>query len=382
MFFKNRPIYKKLLCSIMAFTLILGLVVSGLGMGQVTPKAYASAVSISSAVSSLKTVNRGTTLRTTNLRTSPSLTGKISWTAPKGTSMTISYTYNYWYKVTLSNGKVGYMWRKNVKATTVVSTTTTTTTKPTAPKQIEKTMVLATTTSTRDSGLLDYLIPIFEKKYGTSVKVISVGTGEAIEMGKRGDADVVLVHARASEDAFVSSGYGINRKDVMYNDFFIVGPKDDPAKILGEKDAQTAMKKIADAKATFISRGDKSGTNTKELALWSKYNIKPQGQPWYMESGQGMGDTLMMAAEKGAYTLVDSATWFAFENKVNLKIVVQGDKDLFNPYGVIAVNPAKYSNIHYNAAMAFADFLTNAEGQKLIASFKVNGHQLFTPDAK
>jgi tungstate transport system substrate-binding protein len=296
--------------------------------------------------------------------------------------MTISYTYNYWYKVTLSNGKVGYMWKKNVKAVTAVSSTTTNTTKPTVSKPIEKTMILATTTSTRDSGLLDYLVPIFEKKYGTSVKVISVGTGEAIEMGKRGDADVVLVHARASEDAFVSSGYGINRKDVMYNDFFIVGPKDDPAKISGEKDAQTAMKKIADAKATFISRGDKSGTNTKELALWSKYSVKPQGQPWYMESGQGMGDTLMMAAEKGAYTLVDSATWFAFENKVNLKIVVQGDKDLFNPYGVIPVNPAKYSNIHYNAAMAFEDFLTNAEGQKLIASFKVNGHQLFTPDAK
>lgn len=247
---------------------------------------------------------------------------------------------------------------------------------------VEKTMTLATTTSTRDTGLLDYLIPIFEKKYGISVKVISVGTGEAIEMGKRGDADVVLVHARASEDAFVNSGYGVNRKDVMHNDFFIVGPKNDPAKIADEKDAKTAMKKIAESKSAFISRGDQSGTHKKELSLWSKFNIKPQGERWYMESGQGMGDTLMMASEKGAYTLVDSGTWYAFEDKVNLKVVVKGDKDLLNPYGVIAVNPEKYKNIHYNAAMAFIEFLTSDEGQKLIAGYKKNGHQLFYPDAK
>lgn len=253
--------------------------------------------------------------------------------------------------------------------------------KKTSMTKIESTMTLATTTSTQDTGLLDYLIPIFEKKYKTSVKIIAVGTGEAIEMGKRGDADVVVVHSRKSEDEFVSSGYGINRKDVMYNNFFIVGPKNDPAGIDNEKDAQASLKKIADSKALFISRGDQSGTHKKEFALWQKYNIKPQRQSWYQECGQGMGDTLIMASEQGAYTLVDSGTWYAFEKKVNMKILVQVDKDLFNPYGIIAVNPAKNKNVHKNVATAFIDFLTSNEGQKLIGDYKKYDHQLFTPSA-
>lgn len=253
----------------------------------------------------------------------------------------------------------------------------------TKAEKIESSMVLATTTSTKDSGLLDYLIPMFEKKYDTKVKVISVGTGEAIEMGKRGDADVLLVHSRKSEDAFVRSGFGINRKDVMFNAFFLVGPKNDSelAAIGDAKTAAEAMNRIAEKKATFISRGDKSGTNTKELSLWPK-TIKTTGQKWYLESGQGMGDTLMMASEMGAYTLVDSATWFAFMDKVNLKVLVQGEKNLLNPYGVICVSPMKYKNIHFKAALAFTKYLTSVEGQKAIAEFKVNGHQLFTPSAK
>jgi tungstate transport system substrate-binding protein len=245
--------------------------------------------------------------------------------------------------------------------------------------QIESTMTLATTTSTKDSGLLDYLIPLFEKKYNTSVKVVSVGSGEAIEMGKRGDADVLLVHSRKAEDAFIRSGFGINRKDVMHNDFFIVGPKNDPANISDTKTASEALMKIADAKITFISRADKSGTNTKELSLWPK-TVKTKGQAWYLEAGLGMGETLMMAAEKGAYTLTDSATWYAFENKLNLKVLVQGEKNLLNPYGVIAVSPLKYRNIHFKAAMAFTKYLISAEGQKAIAAYKSNGHQLFFPD--
>jgi tungstate transport system substrate-binding protein len=374
---------KKSVSFIVSFALIFGLVLPAGNIEQTISKAYAA--------TSLKAGSKGVLVRNTNLRTSPNLSGKVILTAKKGTSLTVTKTYNSWYAVTLSNGKKGYMVKSNITSAPAAvvpakpgkPTTPTTPSKPTATLPVvEKTMVLATTTSTRDTGLLDYLVPIFEKKYNTSVKVISVGTGEAIEMGKRGDADVLLVHSPSQEKAFVDSGFGINRKDVMYNEFFIVGPKDDPAKISGQVDAQTAMKKLADAKATFISRGDKSGTHTKELALWSKYSVKPQGEKWYMESGQGMGDTLTMAAEKGAYTLVDSGTWFAFEDKVNLKVVVKGDKDLFNPYGVIAVNPAKYPNIHNKAANAFIDFITSAEGQKVIAGFKKNGKQLFTPDAR
>jgi tungstate transport system substrate-binding protein len=248
--------------------------------------------------------------------------------------------------------------------------------------EIESEMTLATTTSTRDTGLLDVLVPAFDKKYGVTTKVVAVGTGEALEMGKQGNADVLLVHARKSEDEFVASGYGINRKDVMYNFFFVVGPKNDPAGAAKEKDAEAAMKKIAESKSKFVSRGDQSGTHKKELAIWEKYGLKPQGEAWYKEAGQGMGDTLTMASEMGAYTLSDSGTWYAFQDKVDLKIVVEGDPILFNPYGVVAVNPEKYPNIHNKAAMAFIDFITSEEGQKIIGDYKKNGQQLFMPDAK
>jgi tungstate transport system substrate-binding protein len=247
---------------------------------------------------------------------------------------------------------------------------------------MESTMVLATTTSTQDTGLLDVLVPAFDKKYGVKTKTIAVGTGEAIEMGKQGNADVILVHARKAEDEFVASGFGINRKDVMYNYFFIVGPKDDPARATDAKDVEGAMKMISDKKSSFISRGDQSGTHKKELAIWEKYKLKPQGNQWYMESGQGMGDTLTMASEMGGYTLVDSGTWYAFAEKVNLKIIQQGDPMLFNPYGVIAVNPEKYPNTHKNAAAAFIDFITSEEGQSIIGNYQKNGQQLFIPDAK
>lgn len=247
--------------------------------------------------------------------------------------------------------------------------------------KVESEMILATTTSTRDTGLLDVLVPAFDKKYGVTTKVIAVGTGEAIEMGKQGNADVLLVHARKSEDEFVAGGYGINRKDVMYNFFFIVGPKDDPAGIAGAKNAEEAMKKIAESKAKFISRGDQSGTHKKELSIWEKYNLKPKGEEWYIEAGQGMGDTLTMASEMGAYTLSDSGTWYAFEDKVNMKVAVKGDPVLSNPYGVIAVNPEKYPSVHNKAAMAFIDFITSEEGQKMIGDYKKNGQQLFIPNA-
>lgn len=243
-------------------------------------------------------------------------------------------------------------------------------------------MILATTTSTRDTGLLDVLVPEFDKKYGVTTKVVAVGTGEALEMGKQGNADVVLVHSRKAEDEFVASGYGINRKDVMYNFFFIVGPKNDPAGAAEAKSAEEAMKKIAEFKGLFVSRGDQSGTHKKELSIWEKYSLKPQGEEWYKETGQGMGDTLTIASEMGAYTLVDSGTWYAFEDKVNLKIVVEGDPILFNPYGVIAVNPEKYPNINHKAAAAFIEFITSEEGQKIIGDYKSNGKQLFVPDAK
>lgn len=241
----------------------------------------------------------------------------------------------------------------------------------------EKSILLATTTSTQDSGLLDAILPIFEKESGMQVKVVAVGTGQAIQMGKDGDADVLLVHARKAEDEFVSSGYGLNAYDVMYNQFLIVGPKEDPAGISQIKSAADAFKAIAAAKATFVSRGDDSGTNKKELSIWKSANIKPQGD-WYLSSGQGMGATLQMADEKEAYTLVDEATYLS--NKGNLVVLQQGNPLLLNPYGVIQVKTtqkAEYVN-------EFIQFLVGNEGQKLIGDFGKNqyGKGLFVPNAK
>ena len=320
-----------------------------------------------------------------NVRTGAGTSFKVIDALKKGTEVTLESKHNSWYKIKTANGKIGYISSKYIKMVAVAATPATPAT-PAVPaidlSKIEKTMILATTTSTRDTGLLDVLVPAFDKKYGVTTKVVSVGSGEAIEMGKQGNADVLLVHSRKAEDEFVASGFGINRKDVMYNFFFVVGPKDDPAGVAATANAQEAFAKIAEKQSAFISRGDKSGTNTKELAIWAKYKIVPNGQTWYKESGQGMGDTLMMANELNGYTLVDSGTWFAFADKVNMKIVLQGDPILFNPYGVIAVNPAKYPTIHYNAATAFENFITSAEGQKIIAEYKKGGQQLFKPDAK
>ncbi|HEY6043138.1 MAG TPA: substrate-binding domain-containing protein [Anaerolineae bacterium] len=252
-------------------------------------------------------------------------------------------------------------------------------------------LILATTTSTQDSGLLDFILPVFEKQYNAKVKVIAVGTGQAIKLGTDGNADVVLVHARKQEDAFVASGDGINRRDVMYNDFVVVGPVNDPARVSGMKIAADAFKAIAGAQANFASRGDNSGTNTKELEIWTAAGLVPHGA-WYLSVGQGMGETLTLSNEKGAYTLSDRATWLAQKSKLpKLAIVVGGakieenaDTTLYNPYEVIPVNPAKHPNVNRALAEKFALWLTSPETQKLIASFGVDkfGQSLFKISGK
>jgi tungstate transport system substrate-binding protein len=239
---------------------------------------------------------------------------------------------------------------------------------------------MSTTTSTENSGLLKVLLPPFEKANNVKVDVISVGTGKALKLGENGDVDVVLVHSRAAEDKFVADGFGVDRKDVMYNDYVIVGPKDDPAKIKGTKSAVDAFKRIAEAKAPFISRGDDSGTDKKEKQIWKQVGIKPEGA-WYIEAGQGMGAVLQMAFDKKGYTLADRGTYGAYQGKTDLEIVVEGDKSLFNPYGVIAVNPKKHPSVNYELTKKFIDFITGPEGQKIIADFKVNDKQLFFPSA-
>ncbi|MFA6450419.1 MAG: substrate-binding domain-containing protein [bacterium] len=240
---------------------------------------------------------------------------------------------------------------------------------------------MATTTSTVDSGLLDFLLPNFEKKFKVKVEVISVGTGNAIKLGESGDVDVILVHARAAEDKFVADGFGVNRRDVMHNDFLIAGPPANPAGLKKDDKGPEAFKKIADKQSIFISRGDKSGTDMKEKEIWKAAGIAPAGK-WFMESGQGMGATLTMADELGACTLVDRATFISYKSKVKLTELVEGDAALFNPYGVIAVNPKKNKYVKYDLAMKFIGWLTSQEGQKLIGEYKVQGVRLFTPDAK
>jgi len=243
----------------------------------------------------------------------------------------------------------------------------------------------ASTTSTQNSGLFDYLLPIFEKKAGIKVDVVAVGTGAAIEIGKKGDADVVFVHAKEQELKAVQEGFFVNRHDVMYNDFVLIGPPEDPAHLKGSGSAVEAFRKIAKSGTPFVSRGDKSGTNTKELDIWKKAGITPKGEKWYLEVGQGMEKTQRIANEKRAYTLTDRGTWLATRGKDNLDMVIvfEGDPVLFNQYGVMAVNPERQKHVKYRESTEFINWLISAEGQQTIASFKDKlGNQLFIPDAK
>lgn len=246
-----------------------------------------------------------------------------------------------------------------------------------------KTIILATTTSTHDSGLLDLLIPIFEKKTGYFVKTIAVGSGQAMIMGYRGEADVLLVHSPSAEKKFMSEGYGINRRIVMHNDFVIVGPPEDPAKIRGIRLANEAFKKIALTKTLFLSRSDKSGTHVKEMDIWKAIGINPEGEKWYHQTGLGMGQTLNVAAEKKGYTLSDRGTYLALKKNLGLDILAEGDPILLNIYHVIEVNPLKWPKVNAVGAKTFADFLVSKETQDIIKTFGVDkfGSPLFSPDA-
>ena len=249
------------------------------------------------------------------------------------------------------------------------------------PTLAQEVIRLSTTTSTESSGLLQYLLPAFEARTGSRVQVISVGTGKALEMAKNGDVDLTLVHARQSEDKFVAEGHGVNRRDVMYNDFIVVGPAADPAGVKGGKDVLKAMKKIADSRVRFISRGDNSGTDQMEKSYWKAIGATPQGSA-YLSAGLGMGEVLNMAAEMNAYTLTDRATYGAYKAKTGLAVVVEGDPRMFNPYGIIAVNPARHPSANHKGAMQLIEWITSDEGQRRIASFKVDGQGLFFPSAK
>lgn len=244
---------------------------------------------------------------------------------------------------------------------------------------IDDFIILATTTSTYDSGLLDFLNPIFTEQTGLEVQVVSQGTGAALETGARGDADVLLVHDRASELRMVEEGSFVNRFDVMYNDFIIVGPEEDPAGVMGVDSVVEAYNLIADGGHTFISRGDDSGTHRMELRLWESAGIDPEGQGWYRSIGQGMGDTLNMASEELAYAMTDRGTYVAMLGSLDLVIVLEGDPVLFNQYGVMAVNPDEHPHVKYDYAMMYIEFLMSDEGQELINSYQVNGETLFFP---
>jgi len=247
----------------------------------------------------------------------------------------------------------------------------------------QKAIILATTTSTQDSGLLDKLIPIFEKKTGYFVKTIAVGSGQAMAMGQKGEADVMLVHSPAAEKKFVAEGYGINRRIIMHNDFVIVGPPEDSAKITGMKSASESFKKIATANSLFLSRGDNSGTHSKEKSIWKATGINPEGEKWYQQTGLGMGQTLNVTAEKKGYTLADRGTYLALKKNLGLDILVEGDAILLNVYHVMEVNPAKWPKVNAGGAKAFADFMVSKETQDIIKIFGVDkyGSPLFFPDA-
>ena len=246
-----------------------------------------------------------------------------------------------------------------------------------------RSIIVASTTSTEQSGLFGYLLPRFSQAAGINVKVVAVGTGQALDIGRRGDADVVFVHDRAAEEKFLAEGFATRRYDVMYNDFVIVGPKADPARIAGDKDVADALRKIAATKSTFISRGDHSGTHEAELRLWKEAGIdlgSAKGQ-WYREIGQGMGPALNMAAASNAYVLSDRGTWLSFKNRGELAVLTEGDKRLFNQYGVMLVNPAKHPTVKAADGQAFIDWLVSQAGQSVIAGYKIGGEQLFFPNA-
>ena len=267
--------------------------------------------------------------------------------------------------------------------TTGIPPAPTSTSIPTATFPANPNLILATTTSTQDSGLLDVLIPAFETQTGFTVQIVAVGSGQALKMGEQGNADVLLVHSPASEKTFMDNGFGSDRRLVMHNDFIIVGPAADPAGVKTAASALEAFQKIAASGAQFISRGDQSGTNTKELALWKSTNITPAGQPWYVETGQGMGATLTIASEKGAYTLTDRATFLANQANYQLALLYEGDNALLNVYHVIVVNHDKWLSTNLDGAITFANYITSPAGQALIMTFGVDkyGQQLFSPDA-
>jgi tungstate transport system substrate-binding protein len=242
-------------------------------------------------------------------------------------------------------------------------------------------IVVSSTTSTENSGLFRHILPIFKQQTGVDVRVVAQGTGQALDMGKRGDCDVVFVHDKAAELRMVEAGWFVNRHDVMYNDFVIVGPKADPAKIAGSKDVVAAFRKIHDAQAPFTSRGDKSGTHAAELRLWKMAGIAPKGG-WYREVGSGMGATLNTASGMNAYALADRGTWLSFRNRGELAIVVEGDQRLFNQYGVMLVNPAKHAHVKKDWGQAFVDWVVSAQGQAAIAAYKIGGEPLFFPNAR
>ncbi len=255
---------------------------------------------------------------------------------------------------------------------------------PVAYAGAQKSIIVQSTTSTQNSGLFDFILPLFKKQTGITVNVVAVGTGQALKNGRNGDGDVLLVHAKSAEEKFVADGYGVKRFDVMYNDFVIVGPREDPAKLAGERDIIAALGKIASAKTAFASRGDDSGTNKKERELWKMAGIdvaKSSGR-WYRETGSGMGATLNLASGMNAYTLTDRATWIAFQNKGKLKILSEGDKRLFNQYGVMLINPQRHKHVKSLLGQDFIGWLTGAKGQAAIASYKLKGKQLFFPNAQ
>jgi tungstate transport system substrate-binding protein len=247
----------------------------------------------------------------------------------------------------------------------------------------ERFITVASTTSTEQSGLFKHLLPLFEKKTAIQVRVVALGTGQALDMGRRGDADVVFVHAQPLEEKFVAEGYGVRRFAVMYNDFVLVGPKSDPAKVAGTKDIASALQKIKAAHAPFVSRGDRSGTHFAELQLWQAagVDIAKEKGPWYRDTGSGMGPTLNTASAMNGYALSDRGTWLSFKNRGELAIAVEGDKRLFNQYGVILVNPAKHAHVKREAGQRFIDWLVSAEGQQAIAAYRIGGEQLFFPNA-